>query len=64
MEAKKRKSFDHQVKMQKELHNKGYNIISCNSCGCIHIHKIAKKKAICYDCGEEIYFNECADLFY
>lgn len=64
MEAKKIKEFEYQVKMQKELQSKGYNIVQCNSCGCVHIHRTVKKKAICYDCGEEICFNECGDLFY
>lgn len=64
MKAKKRKSFEHQVEIQKELQSKGYNIVQCNMCGCVHIYRKPKKKAICYDCGEEIYFNECSDLFY
>ena len=53
-----------QIKMLKELHNIGYNIVTCGMCGSVNIVRLAKETFTCYDCSETQEHHDCPDLFY
>lgn len=57
------------LKLQEEMQTKGINIINCCMCGEVNLHKttpISEKELpiVCVGCEEEIYPNDCTDLFY
>ena len=53
-----------QIKMLKELHDIGYNIVTCGMCGSVNIVRLAKETFTCYDCSETQEHHDCPDLFY
>ena len=56
--------MDEQIKILKEIQNKGFNIINCALCGSVNIVRTAKELFTCYDCSEQQQHHDCADLFF
>lgn len=59
----KRQVVEKQIKLQEQLQNAGYNIVTCGNCGTVLIHELGKGKVNCF-CGQKMDLSDCPDLYY
>ena len=55
--------FDGQKKIQKEMQDKGFNIITCGLCGEVNLVRLANEMFECYVCSEKQRHHDCGNLF-
>ncbi len=58
-----------QLSLMEEIQEAGFNIVSCNNCGQMLLHRTTflggdEITIDCPDCGKQISPNDCADLYY
>ena len=53
-----------QVKIQREIQGKGFNIITCGLCGEVNLVRLANEMFTCCVCSKEQQHHDCPDLFY
>lgn len=59
----KQQIAENQIRLQKEIQNAGYNIVTCGNCGSILLHKLGDDKINCF-CGGEMDLSDCPDYWY
>ena len=66
IELEKKKGYERQVELQEEIQGKGYNVVTCPSCGTVLLHTRDEgdETIICHGCGDFVSFNDCPDLYY
>ena len=57
-------AINKQIKLQSELQDLGYNIVTCGNCGATLIHKTSDEKIVCVDCGFQGEPSDFPDLYY
>jgi len=54
-----------QTKLQHEIVNKaGINIVTCENCGAVILHRTNVDKIKCFDCNTESEVSDFPDLFF
>ena len=56
--------MEEQIKILKEMQDKGFNIITCGLCGEVNLIRKANQMFMCYVCSEKQQHHDCADLFF
>lgn len=59
----KKEIAENQIRLQREIQNAGYNIVTCGNCGGILLHELADDKIDCF-CGSEMDLSDCPDYWY
>jgi hypothetical protein len=55
-----------QIKLQSEIQNTGYNIVTCGHCGTVLLHRLDNdtNKIECFGCELEMDLSDCPDYWY
>lgn len=59
----KQKIAENQIRLQREIQNAGYNIVTCGNCGSILLHELSDDKIDCF-CGRNMDLSDCPDYWY
>ena len=59
----KREIVENQIKIQQEMQNAGFNLVTCGNCGAILLHRTGDETIECL-CGEEMELSDCPDYWY
>ena len=57
-------AYDKQLEYQLKIQEAGYNIVCCNNCPCVFLHKTGEDFLICPHCNIEGYICDFGDLYY
>tara|TARA_R100001443_G_scaffold39447_4_gene52775 strand:- start:4797 stop:4964 length:168 start_codon:yes stop_codon:yes gene_type:complete len=53
-----------QLELLEQIQEKGYNVVTCGSCGVVNIVESSEELHTCYDCEYESEPCDFPDLFY
>jgi hypothetical protein len=53
-----------QIKLQNEIQDAGFNIVTCGDCGTTLIHKVGKKSIDCVCGSRKIDISNCPDIWH
>ena len=54
-----------QAKIQREMQQEGFNVVTCGNCGTVLLHKADETGAIeCHNCLKTMDLSDCSDLYY
>ena len=59
----KKEIAENQIRIQQEMQNAGFNIVTCGNCGSILLHEIEDETIECL-CGHDMDLSDCPDLWY
>ena len=59
----KKEIAENQIRIQQEMQNAGFNIVTCGNCGSTLLHEIEDETIECL-CGHDMDLSDCPDLWY